>query len=107
MVDAISGGRFEIGFARAYMPYEFAAFGVPIDESRKRFTATIDAVLCLWRETDVTIEAPFFTLCQATSLPRPPQIPHPSSVGCCLAFSRELRVDRTATIQLDGDERRE
>jgi alkanesulfonate monooxygenase SsuD/methylene tetrahydromethanopterin reductase-like flavin-dependent oxidoreductase (luciferase family) len=77
MVDAISGGRLEIGFARAYMPYEFAAFGIPLDESRARFVATIDTVLRLWTETDVSIETPFFAVRGATTLPRPTQSPHP------------------------------
>jgi len=77
MVDAISGGRLEIGFARAYMPYEFAAFGIPLDESRARFVATIDTVLRLWTEPDVTVETPFFSVRRATTLPRATQSPHP------------------------------
>ncbi|HEX6372879.1 MAG TPA: LLM class flavin-dependent oxidoreductase [Longimicrobium sp.] len=77
MVDALSGGRLEVGFARAYLPYEFAAFGVPLDESRARFEATIDAVVRLWTEPEVNVETPFFRLAAATSLPRPTQRPHP------------------------------
>ncbi|MBO2454943.1 LLM class flavin-dependent oxidoreductase [Actinomadura barringtoniae] len=56
MVDAISDGRLEVGFARAWLPYEFEAFGVPLDESRARFQATIEAVLRLWTEEKVTEE---------------------------------------------------
>src|ERR1041385_7787083 len=37
MLDGISNGRAEIGFARAFLPHEFAQFGVSLDESRKRF----------------------------------------------------------------------
>lgn len=37
MLDAISGGRLEVGFARAFLPHEFATFGVDLDESRARF----------------------------------------------------------------------
>jgi natural product biosynthesis luciferase-like monooxygenase protein len=77
MVDAISGGRLEIGFARAYMPYEFAAFGIPLDESRARFVATVDTVLRLWTEPEVSVDTPFFTVRGATTLPRPTQAPHP------------------------------
>lgn len=81
MVDAISRGRLEVGFARAYMPYEFAAFGVPLDESRARFEATIEAVLRLWTEPEVTESTPFFAYERATSLPRPTQAPHPPVWG--------------------------
>jgi nicotinate dehydrogenase subunit B len=34
MLDAISGGRLDAGIARAFMPYEFDAFGVSMEESR-------------------------------------------------------------------------
>ena len=37
MLDAISGGRLEAGFARAFLPHEFQAFGVALDESRARY----------------------------------------------------------------------
>jgi alkanesulfonate monooxygenase SsuD/methylene tetrahydromethanopterin reductase-like flavin-dependent oxidoreductase (luciferase family) len=77
MVDSISNGRLDVGFARAYLPYEFEAFGVPMDGSRERFTATIDAVRRLWTEEDVTVEEPFFSFRQATTFPRPVQLPHP------------------------------
>lgn len=33
MVDAISRGRLEVGFARAFLPHEFARFGISMDES--------------------------------------------------------------------------
>ena len=32
MLDAISGGRLEVGFARAFLPHEFNTFGVPMAE---------------------------------------------------------------------------
>jgi alkanesulfonate monooxygenase SsuD/methylene tetrahydromethanopterin reductase-like flavin-dependent oxidoreductase (luciferase family) len=44
MVDVISHGRLDIGFARAWLPYEFEALGVPLDTSRARYEATIRAV---------------------------------------------------------------
>ena len=37
MLDAISNGRLEVGFARAFLPHEFARFGRSMDESRARF----------------------------------------------------------------------
>jgi alkanesulfonate monooxygenase SsuD/methylene tetrahydromethanopterin reductase-like flavin-dependent oxidoreductase (luciferase family) len=77
MLDAISGGRAEIGFARAYMPYEFDAFGVPMDGSRERFVETVNAVMRLWREEEVTLETKFFSFRNARMLPRCTQSPHP------------------------------
>src|SRR5271168_2755447 len=37
MLDALCDGRLDIGFARAFLPHEFARFGVRLDESRARF----------------------------------------------------------------------
>jgi len=84
MVDAISGGRVEAGFGRAWMPYEFEALGVPIDESRERYEATIEAVLRLWTEEKVTAATPFFEFRDATSLPPVLQRPHPPVWGAAV-----------------------
>ncbi|MFE1765209.1 LLM class flavin-dependent oxidoreductase [Streptomyces angustmyceticus] len=84
MVDAISSGRLDVGFARAWMPYEFAAFGVSMDESRDRFNDTIAAVLRLWTEEKVTAESPFFSFQDVTSLPTPVQKPHPPVWGAAV-----------------------
>ena len=84
MADAMSGGRVDIGFARAYLPYEFEAFNVPLDESRQRYVETIETVVRLWTETNVTVEKPFFALRNATSLPRPVQQPHPPVWGAAV-----------------------
>ncbi|MEU1630988.1 LLM class flavin-dependent oxidoreductase [Streptomyces sp. NPDC020096] len=77
MVDAISGGRLEVGFARAYLPYEFAALNVPMDGSLGHFRSCVDTVVRLWREEAVDADTPYFSFSGATALPRPTQTPHP------------------------------
>ena len=47
MLDGISNGRLEVGFARAFLPHEFAAFGVSLDESRRRFTEGLAQITLL------------------------------------------------------------
>ncbi len=42
MLDAISGGRLDVGFARAFLPYEFRHFGVSMDESVARYEEGIE-----------------------------------------------------------------
>ena len=44
MLDGISNGRLEVGFARAFLPHEFAQFGVSLDESRRRFTEGLSQI---------------------------------------------------------------
>lgn len=77
MLDNISGGRLSVGFARAFLPHEFATFGVDIDTSRERFTAGIDACVRLWSGTDVTVDDGFHSFGPVTVLPPPLQRPHP------------------------------
>ncbi len=77
MLDAISDGRLEIGFARAFLPHEFRRFDRNLDESRARFDEGLEQVLALLAEENVTRNGRFHAFQEVTSLPRPTQRPHP------------------------------
>ncbi len=77
MVDAISGGRLEVGFARAFLPHEFARFGISMDESRARFEEGLEQVRRLLEEEHVSADGQFHAFKDVTSLPRPTQKPRP------------------------------
>ena len=77
MLDAISNGRLEVGFARAFLPHEFARFGVSVHDSRARFTEGMEQVRRLLEEENVTCEGSFHSFRNVTSLPRPVQRPRP------------------------------
>lgn len=77
MVDAMSGGRLECGFARAFLPHEFRTFGRSLDESRARFNEGVAQITRLLEDEDVTCEGQFHTFRNVTSLPRPTQKPRP------------------------------
>jgi len=77
MLDAISGGRLDVGFARAFLPHEFARFGRSLDESRARFDEGVEQVRRLLEEEDVSMEGRFHSFRNVTSLPRPTQKPRP------------------------------
>jgi alkanesulfonate monooxygenase SsuD/methylene tetrahydromethanopterin reductase-like flavin-dependent oxidoreductase (luciferase family) len=77
MVDAISGGRLEVGFARAFLPHEFARFGVSLDDSRASFDEGLETVRRLLEEQDVSLNGTFHSFPATTSLPRPTQQPRP------------------------------
>jgi alkanesulfonate monooxygenase SsuD/methylene tetrahydromethanopterin reductase-like flavin-dependent oxidoreductase (luciferase family) len=83
-VDAISGGRLDVGFARAYLPDEFDALGLAMEESTDRFRETIRAVLRIWTEERVSEDTPFFSYRDVTGLPRPTQQPHPPVWGAAV-----------------------
>ncbi len=77
MLDNISGGRVDAAFGRAFLPDEFKAFGIPIDESKDRFVEGVQAIKRLWSEEDVVFEGRFHQFGPVTLLPRPVQQPHP------------------------------
>ena len=77
MLDALSGGRLEVGFARAFLPHEFERFGVALDESRARFDEGVEQVRRLLEEENVTASGQFHSFSNVTSLPRPTQKPRP------------------------------
>jgi alkanesulfonate monooxygenase SsuD/methylene tetrahydromethanopterin reductase-like flavin-dependent oxidoreductase (luciferase family) len=77
MLDAISGGRLDVGFARAFLPHEFRRFGRSPDESVARYREGVEQVDLLLREEDVTHRGRFHTIENTTSLPRPTQLPRP------------------------------
>jgi alkanesulfonate monooxygenase SsuD/methylene tetrahydromethanopterin reductase-like flavin-dependent oxidoreductase (luciferase family) len=77
MLDALSGGRLDVGFARAFLPHEFRRFGRSPDESVARFREGIEQVDLLLREESVTHRGRFHQIENTTSLPRPTQKPRP------------------------------
>jgi alkanesulfonate monooxygenase SsuD/methylene tetrahydromethanopterin reductase-like flavin-dependent oxidoreductase (luciferase family) len=85
MLDAISGGRLDVGFARAFLPHEFRRFGVSPDESVARYREGIEQVDLLLRQENVTHRGTFHTIENTTSLPRPTQRPRPKFYVAALA----------------------
>lgn len=77
MLDAITGGRLEVGFGRAFLPHEFLHFRVSLDESRARFEEGMEQVRLLLEEENVTSQGRFHSFENITSLPRPTQKPRP------------------------------
>ncbi len=77
MLDHLSHGRLDVGFGRAFLPAEFDAFGIPMDESRARFAEGVEACRQLWTTEDLMWEGRFHRFGPVTLLPRPYQRPHP------------------------------
>src|SRR5256885_12907644 len=60
MLDAISHGRLDVGFGRAFLPEEFDAFERRMDESCARFVVGIAVVKWLWMVTVVEYADAFY-----------------------------------------------
>jgi alkanesulfonate monooxygenase SsuD/methylene tetrahydromethanopterin reductase-like flavin-dependent oxidoreductase (luciferase family) len=78
MLDNLSHGRLDVGFARAFLPDEFEAFQTSMGESRARFEEGIEAVRRLWTEEEFRFSGTFHQFGPHPALlPRPCQQPHP------------------------------
>src|SRR5438067_6398455 len=77
MLDALSEGRLDVGFARAFLPHEFRRFGISPNESVARFREGMEQVELLLTRENVTHRGRFHTIENTTSLPRPMQKPRP------------------------------
>jgi len=85
MLDALCDGRLDIGFARAFLPHEFARFGVQLDESRARFEEGLEQVRLLLEHENASHAGRFHSFADVTSLPRPTQLPRPPFYVAALA----------------------
>jgi alkanesulfonate monooxygenase SsuD/methylene tetrahydromethanopterin reductase-like flavin-dependent oxidoreductase (luciferase family) len=85
MLDALCDGRLDIGFARAFLPHEFARFGVKLDESRARFEEGMEQVRLLLEHENTSHAGRFHSFENVTSLPRPTQLPCPPFYVAALA----------------------
>ena len=93
LLDVISGGRVNWGAGRGFSRGEFAAFGVPIEESASRFRETVEIVLKAWTEERLTHHGEHFDFDDVEVLPKPLQPPHPP---VWMAATSESAIDWAA-----------
>src|SRR3984893_1624919 len=77
MLDAISGGRLDVGFARALLPHELRRVGISPDVSQARFREGLEQIARLLTHENATHRGTFHSFENVTSLPRPTQKPRP------------------------------
>ena len=77
MLDGISQGRLDVGFARAFLPHEFRRFKISPDESIARFREGLEQIELLLTTQRATHRGQFHSFEDLTSLPRPTQKPRP------------------------------
>jgi len=77
LLDVLSGGRVNWGAGRGFERSEFAAFGIPGEESAPRFHETVDIVLKAWTNQRLSYQGKFYQYENVEVLPKPFQTPHP------------------------------
>ncbi len=77
LLDVLSGGRVNWGAGRGFDSTEFAAFGVPAEESSARFRENVEIVIAAWTQDRLTYEGKYHQYKDLEVLPKPKQQPHP------------------------------
>jgi alkanesulfonate monooxygenase SsuD/methylene tetrahydromethanopterin reductase-like flavin-dependent oxidoreductase (luciferase family) len=77
LLDVLIGGRLNWGAGRGFEASEFAAFGVPLDETAARFREAVEVVHEAWTSERLTFHGKFWDFDEVEVLPKPRQRPHP------------------------------
>ena len=74
--DCLTNGRIQIGAGRGAYRYECDRTQVPMEVLREKFADSLELLVKLLSETDVTWDSRFYKLPPTTITPRPVQQPH-------------------------------
>lgn len=75
--DILTDGRLILGVGRGAFAYETARLGVPIEETREKFDESLDVLLALLSEEEVSWRGKYYTFDPLTIMPRPLTRPRP------------------------------
>lgn len=76
-LDVLSGGRVNWGAGRGFDPIEFGVFGVPVEESARRFHEAVEIVMSAWTSERLNWSSQYWNFADVEVLPKPLQQPHP------------------------------
>src|SRR5204863_3254150 len=107
LLDVLTGGRVNWGAGRGFEPAEFAAFGVPYDETAPRLRETVEVVLEAWTAERLTFHGKYWDFDEVEVLPKPLQQPHPptwvaatslDAIGWAAAAGHAILMDPHASF---------
>jgi alkanesulfonate monooxygenase SsuD/methylene tetrahydromethanopterin reductase-like flavin-dependent oxidoreductase (luciferase family) len=79
VLDNLIGGRFICGVGRGYQPHELGRFNIPLEETRQRFTESLDLMIKAWTQDEsFTFDGQYIKVKDPVTVwPKPLQKPHP------------------------------
>jgi alkanesulfonate monooxygenase SsuD/methylene tetrahydromethanopterin reductase-like flavin-dependent oxidoreductase (luciferase family) len=75
--DCLTEGRIQLGVGRGAFRYEFDRFNIPVEESRDRFDESLNLLMKLLSEEEVSWDGKYYKFDALTITPRPVQQPYP------------------------------
>lgn len=76
-LDAVSGGRLDVGLGLGWAPEEFEATGAPADRLGARAEEFVGSLIAIWTQPVVDVGGEFHRVHGAVVEPKPVQSPHP------------------------------
>lgn len=101
LLDVLSGGRVNWGAGRGFERGEFAAFGIPPEESASRFHETVDIVLNAWRHQRLSYQGKYFSYDNVEVLPKPVQSPMPVWMAAASTPALDWAASKGYSILMD------
>ena len=75
--DILTDGRLVLGVGRGAFAYEMTRLGAPIEESKARFDESLDVLIALLTEEEVSWDGEYYRFDPITVMPRPMTQPMP------------------------------
>lgn len=82
MLDALSGGRVDLGAGRGATKMEMSGFGVEADDTYAQVEEALRIISSCWRTEDFSWQG-LVDIPERTVVPRPVQLPHPPLYMAC------------------------
>jgi alkanesulfonate monooxygenase SsuD/methylene tetrahydromethanopterin reductase-like flavin-dependent oxidoreductase (luciferase family) len=76
-LDLVSHGRMELGTARSNQAHTIEAFGIPVEETRKQYTDSIEIIVKALSQESFEHDGPVWKIPERSLFPKPVQSPHP------------------------------
>lgn len=97
-LDAVCGGRLDVGLGIGWMREEYAAVGAPYLRRGRRAEEFLAALRALWTQEVVEFHGEFYEIPRSRMEPKPVQRPHPPLIlgggaPAALGGARGLAVD--------------
>ncbi len=106
VADILCDGRLVLGVGRGAFGYEFERFGVTLEESREKFDESLEVLIKLLTEKEVSWDGKYYQFPPTTIMPRPITQPMPPIMIAALApdaiYHCALRGYDVQTTPLQG-----
>ncbi|MBN97879.1 MAG: hypothetical protein CME16_01340 [Gemmatimonadetes bacterium] len=96
LVDQLSQGRVLAGLGPGYAPFEFALYGVDIEERHERLWESVEILRKAWCREQFDHQGTFYNFHQASIMPRPLQRPHPPLAIAATSGDSVVRTARSS-----------